>query len=513
IQSVNQEILRKFAGRFVDLGLGEPTRLDPAFIDTLLASINDRLGSSAPRPSPWQALFTDENDERSGYFLSSDKKLLFVLVQPRREEGNFTDNKDVIATIRRTIAALHQEYPGVGAGVTGTPALSNDEMLTAFRDSAVATTVACIVTLLVVLAVFRRVRKPLVMFFVLMVSLAWSLGLIALTVGHLTVFSVMFISLFVGLGIDYGIYLLFRYEEELGIAESPDEALATTMLRAGPGIVFAALSAAGTFGVLMLTEFRGIVEFGFIGALAILMALVAMLTTFPALLVIVDRSAPRARPAAVTSDPEPRPSVHSPQRRTRPAPVILGAAAMVGAYSVWAAATVRFDYNRINLQAKGSESVSWERKIMASGGSGFPALASAKTLDELRSKQEAFARLPTVSEVVSVLKVIPTEQAKKIAPIRDDLARTLAPVRVGAASAADPAQLRAARLTLRERLGLAIREADGGGPPARLLSADARARDLLERLRREDPETRRRLDAIQSEFRLDFDAKVRKFQS
>src|SRR5262245_14793946 len=172
IQSVNQEILRKFAGRFVDLGLGEPTRLDPAFIDTLLASINDRLESSAPRPSPWRALFTDENDERSGYFLSADKRLLFMLVEPRREAGNFTDNKDVIASIRRTIAALHQKYPGVAAGVTGTPALSNDEMLTAFRDSAVATTVACLVTLLVVLAAFRRVQKPLVTYFGLMVSLA-----------------------------------------------------------------------------------------------------------------------------------------------------------------------------------------------------------------------------------------------------------------------------------------------------------------------------------------------------
>jgi len=510
IQSVNQEILRKFAGKFVDLGLGEPTRLDPAFIDTLLAAINDRLGSPAPRPSPWQALFTDENDERSGYFLSADKKLLLMLVEPRREAGNFTDNEYRIAAIRRTIAALHDKLPGVAAGVTGAPALSNDEMLTAFRDSAVATVVACIVTLLVVLATFRRVKKPLVMFFVLMVSLAWTLGLIAATVGHLTVFSVMFISLFVGLGIDYGIYLLFRYEEELGITRRSDHALAVTIHRAGPGIVFAALSAAGTFGVLMLTEFCGIAEFGFIGALAILMALVAMLTMFPAFLLILDRSAMRTR---LSTDPQRPRAVRLLERATRHALVISGAAALVTAYSIWAAATVGFDYNRLNLQAKGTDSVMWERKIMASGGSGFPALASAKTLDELRGKQEAFARLPSVSEVVSVLKVIPTEQEAKIALIRNDLAPTLAPVRAGSASGEDPAELRAVLTTLRERLGLAIREAGEGGPSARLLSADRRARDLLERLRRDDPETRRRLDAIQAEFRVDFDAKVRQFQN
>ena len=513
IQSVNREILRKFAGRFVDLGLGEPIRLDPAFVDTLLAAINDRLDSPAPQPSPWKALFTEEHDERSGYFLSADKKLLFMLVEPRREAGNFTDNKDIIAGIRRTIAALHHEYPGVAAGVTGTPALSNDEMLTAFRDSAVATVVACLVTLGVVLATFRRVKKPLVMFFVLMVSLAWSLGLIALTVGHLTVFSVMFISLFVGLGIDYGIYLLFRYEEELSITRRPDEALATTVRRAGPGIVFAALSAAGTFGVLMLTEFRGIVEFGFIGALAILMALVAMLTMFPALLVLIDRSALRARPIALAAEPERRGSVRLLERVTQHAPVILCGAALLTAYSVWASLGVGFDYNRLNLQAKGTESVIWEQKIVASGGSGFPALGSARTLPELREKQDAFARLPVVSDVVSVLSVIPKEQDRKIALIRDDLAPTLAPVRVGSAGPEEPTQLRAALSTLRERLALAIREAGEDGPSARLLSADGRARDLLERLGRVDTETRRRLEAIQAEFRLDFEAKVRKFQT
>src|SRR5262249_8880274 len=158
--------------------------------------------------------------------------------------------------------------------------------------------------------------------------------------------------------------------------------------------------AAGTFGVLMLTDFRGIVEFGFIGALAILMALVAMLTTLPALLVIIDRSAPRAQPAARAGDPERRRSVHLLERTTRHAPATLGAPDLVTVWSVWATPTVDFDYNRLNLQAKGTESAWWEQKIMASGGSGFPALASATTLDELRRKQEAFARLPTVSEVV-----------------------------------------------------------------------------------------------------------------
>lgn len=514
VASIDRAIVHRLAGRFVDLGLDETSSrsFDPSFVETVLASIGERLAlPAAPARSPWTALFSTGHDERSGYFMSRDTKLLFVLVEPRREAGNFTDNKDVVASIRRTIAGLRSEFPAVSAGVTGTPALSNDEMLTAFRDSTVATTAACLATLLVVLLVFRQIRKPLVMLCVLMVSLAWSLGLIALTVGHLTVFSVMFIALFVGLGVDYGVYLLFRYEEELGIAGDPRAALQTSIARTGPGILFAGLSAAGTFAVLMLTEFRGIVEFGFIGALSIVMALAAMLTLFPALLLLLDRRWPRNVPRRGRAASTGRYAVSLLERVTRHRRPILGGAALLTAYSLWAVIGVGFDYNRLNLQAKGTESVIWETKILNSGRSAFPALASAGSLEELRAKQEAFRRLSTVSDVVSVLRAIPVEQTEKIAIIRE-LAPTVAPVRIGAAREAEPDKLRAALRGLRKRLALAIREAGPDGASATLRSAEARAEELLGRLGSVSPETRRRLTTIQADFRSEFSAKLRQFQ-
>jgi predicted RND superfamily exporter protein len=52
------------------------------------------------------------------------------------------------------------------------------------------------------------------MLVVLTLSLGWSLGVITLFVGHLTILSMMFISVVVGLGTDYGTFLLFRYREE-----------------------------------------------------------------------------------------------------------------------------------------------------------------------------------------------------------------------------------------------------------------------------------------------------------
>ncbi|HXU89591.1 MAG TPA: MMPL family transporter [Methylomirabilota bacterium] len=512
LAGLEKEITRRFAGRFLDLGLDdEPPRLDATFIDTLLATIDERLEREGPRPSPWGSLFTDKREERSGYFLSGDNKLLFMLVEPRREAGNFTDNQHVIAGIRRVIAALRPEFPGLEAGVTGAPALANDEMVTAFQDSAVATTLSCILVLAAVLLLFRRFTKSLVLFLVLLVSLAWSLGIITVTVGHLTVFSVMFISLFVGIGIDYGIYFLFRYDEERSLGRATRAAAEITAARAGPGILFSALSAAGTFGVLTLTEFRGIVEFGFIGGMAIFVAFVAMVTLFPAVLVVLDArsDAPGGANASATS-PASRPGVRVLERLTaRSRPIIVVAVVLTG-LSLWALPMVRFDYNRLNLQAKGTESSAWERKIIASGRSAFPAMSSATTLDDLRLKRDAFGRLASVSDVVSVLSVIPEQQAEKIALVHE-IAGVVAPVRISAGGDEDPVRLRAALTTLRRRLEIAVREAGPDAPPA-LRSAAERAQVLRDRLQNVGPETARRLREIQKALGDDLGAQLRRLQ-
>ena len=122
-------------------------------------------------------------------------------------------------------------------GVTGKPTLSNDEMTAAFRDSQRATYLAFALTLGLLLLAFLRVGKPIVMLVVLILSLCWSIGVATLVIGHLSLFSVMFISIVIGIGIDYGIYFLFRYEEELFLGRNLKEAIEITAARAGPGML------------------------------------------------------------------------------------------------------------------------------------------------------------------------------------------------------------------------------------------------------------------------------------
>ena len=510
VEGANAGMASAFVSNLFDLGLEKAGGENTKFLQLVLEQISGRLERPTPYRSPWGTLFSlGEHPPEAGYFLSDDKSLLFALVEtPKADKGSFMGDRRAIEVIRGVMANLKSDFPNVQAGVTGGPALSNDEMTAAFEDSSVATVLAFALTLLVMLLAFWRVGKPLLMLAVLAVTLAWSMGVITLTVGHLTIFSVMFISIVIGIGIDYGIYFLFRYEEEIFLGRNLKEALELTAARTGPGMLIGALTAGGTFYVLMLTDFRGIQELGFIAGTAILMAWLGMMTLFPALLMLVDsHHADRPRNQAPRAHAIERMHVPVLDRVTSYPKTVLTAAVLATVASLWAIPYVGFDYNLLNLQAKGTESVLWEKRILATTGrSGFNGLASAKTLEELRKKQEAFEKLPSVSDVDSVLRVIPDNQPEKIAIVKT-FAPIVAPVRVGRSSPVDIDRLMRALGELQRRLDIFATEA-GAKLPADLRDLRARTAALLKALKTADREVAEpALTHLQAQLYRDFTSK------
>jgi predicted exporter len=337
------------------------------------------------------------------------------------------------------------------------------------------------------------------------VSLLWALGIITLCVGHLSVFSIMFLSLVIGVGIDYGIYFLYRYQEEWAPNASIPRALERTAAGTGPGMLLGALTAAGTFFVLMLTDFQGIREFGFVSAVAILTAFLSMVTLLPALLMLASRRRPEltAEPPS-ESDWLLRLTAH---RKT-----ILIATGGLSALGVWGLLGVTFDTNMLKLQARGVESVLWEKRILASAGrSGFTALTTAGGLDELRRKQDAFSRLPSVSEVESLLLLVPEAQAEKMRMIRQ-FAPVVAAVRVEEPPAREPPALRTPLLILRRRLGLVADGTTDEQVRASVRTLGDKVDRTLAGIERIGPDGVASLQRLQREIYEDFKAKLERFQ-
>lgn len=514
LEGLNQQFANAMALGFLDLGLDGHGEADLRFLDAVVDQIMTRLDGSAPYVSPWDAGFSlgDLDDPDAGYYFSDDKRLLFLFVAERVDEGDFASNRGQLAAIRHTIARLAPEFPDVRAGVTGGPAIADDEMGTALRDSGLATALAAVLTLALLLAAYRRLGTALLLLATLAASLLWALGFITLFVGHLSVFSVMFLSLVIGVGIDYGIYFLYRYQEEWALDARIRAALERTADRTGPGMLLGALTAAGAFFVLMLTEFQGIREFGFVSAVAIMMAFLSMLTLLPALLVLDGRRRPGlAPPPSCRSSLDRSESEWLVRLATRRKTILIVAGGL-SAVGVWGALDVTFDHNLLKLQAAGVESVVWEQRMLASAGrSGSAALSTAGSLDELRRKQDAFSRLPSVSDVESALLLVPDKQPEKMRMIHQ-LAPLVAAVRVAAPPALEPATLRAPLAVLRRRLGLAAE----GITDERVRASVQRLRDkvdgTLARLDRVGPDGVGSLRRLQGELYQDFVDKLERFQ-
>lgn len=506
-EALNRQIAKAIASGFIDLGLGLSPKGDLRLLTAVLDQIEASLDGRAAYASPWTTAFSiGPGDGSAGWLFSKDQRLLFMFVQPRREPGDFGVNRAAVQAVRAAIAALAPQFPAVRAGVTGGPAISSDEMATAFEDSNVAEVLALAATLVLLLLSFRRVGAPLLMLAALVTSLAWSMGIVTLVVGHLNIFSVMFISIVVGIGIDYGVFFLYRYDEERALGAPRAAALEQTAERTGPGILLGALTAAGTFFVLMLTEFRGIREFGFVSGCAVLASFVAMLTLFPALLTLADRRRERRQGPRAQASPTIALESRFLGRLTSYRWTILAGAAGATVLAAAAGAGVEFDYNMLRLQARGVESVVWEERILAQAGrSGSAALATASSVDELRRKQKAFEGLGAVSEVDSLLRVVPEQQEEKLPLIRR-LAPLLNSVRMAPMPPLDQGRFRQTLSTMHRRLGFVTETA--ANVPVEVRTAHARIGALLTRLGGVSPDASAALDRLQVNLARDFGDKL-----
>jgi RND superfamily putative drug exporter len=92
-----------------------------------------------------------------------------------------------------------------------------------------------------------------------------------------------------GAGTDYALLLVARYREELRSHEDRHEAMALALHRAGPAIIASAATVAVSMLCLLAADMNSTSGLGPVAAIGVIVALLAMVTLFPALLVIFGR--------------------------------------------------------------------------------------------------------------------------------------------------------------------------------------------------------------------------------
>ncbi len=148
------------------------------------------------------------------------------------------------------------------------------------------------ILLLLLFLFFRRKRSLWLIPIPLAMGLLWTMGLTYLIIGYLNTLTGFIAVLLLGLGIDYGIYLLDRYLEERKKGHSIDESLEQTFRWTGLAIAVGAATTTAGFLALMISRFRGFSQFGLIGGVGVFLCLLAMCTVMPAMIAIFERRVP-----------------------------------------------------------------------------------------------------------------------------------------------------------------------------------------------------------------------------
>ncbi|MCY4170918.1 MAG: MMPL family transporter [Bacteroidetes bacterium] len=123
----------------------------------------------------------------------------------------------------------------------------------------------------------------------LMMSLAWTAAIGYLAFESLNLFSSTLGLVLFGLGIDYGIHFYARYIEERGAGQSVADAVEKTFMTTGQAIAVGALTTAAALYVLVVADFKGFSEFGFLAGTGVMIALISTLHILPVLLVVCER--------------------------------------------------------------------------------------------------------------------------------------------------------------------------------------------------------------------------------
>jgi RND superfamily putative drug exporter len=176
--------------------------------------------------------------------------------------------------------------------VGGQAAIAAQAQRTISKDLLRAELIALPVTLLVLIAVFGSVVAALLPLLVGLVAMVGTTAVLRL-ITEFTDVSVfaqnLTTALSLGLAIDYALFMVRRYREEMSRGAPAHEAITISVRTAGRTVVFSALVVAIALGAMLVFRLNFLRSFGYVGVSVVLLAAASALIVVPAALVLLGK--------------------------------------------------------------------------------------------------------------------------------------------------------------------------------------------------------------------------------
>ena len=243
-------------------------RLNPQQIQAVI----DRLESLDPESFAQVAV-----DNPAG----SDTLLLRFSALTRDQERT----ERMVADIEGLWFGRDEEIIGTSSEIVG---LAVVDAMTSSQTAAIVTTV---LAALIILSLFfwiteRRAELGFIAVGPIVLVLFCVLGTMALANIPYNVITALITALSIGIGVDYTIHIIHRYEEEFAHHHDPEVAARRTLGTTGSALIGSALTTALGFGVLVFSTLTPFQQFGIVTAITIAYSLIAAIIVVPPAMIL-----------------------------------------------------------------------------------------------------------------------------------------------------------------------------------------------------------------------------------
>jgi uncharacterized protein len=395
---------------------GESLKIAIKLLHNLERSLQTR--GRAPYEPLWTSLKDDEQASRYVSNLLSGERWVYTTIGDGKVNALIFHSQGwgaregagsgaSIKRVREILAQLRPTVKNLRIRLTGLPVMLYDERQTCTDDGIRSGLLSMVAISIIFTLGFGEISRPLQAVSALTCGLGWSLGYTTVAVGHLNFITVSLLTMLMGLGIDFGIHLLFRYDEELNRGLTPEEALQHTVEGTGVDTFVGAAATAVAFLALTLADFRGIAEFGIIASGGVLLCYFSTMTVLCSLLSLFPgKPRPPIRPDGFLAWFE--------KGLLKRAKTVVMAAVLLLAVGLYFGSRVGFAYNLLEVQAANLDSVKTEKEMVNElRRSVLSGQVLVKGEAEARREAKVLESLPSVSGVGSVVTLVPEVSQEK----------------------------------------------------------------------------------------------------
>lgn len=262
---------------------------DESKIDDVIsfATVISSMGVSADSLSLETVKTITESSESARSFFSKDYTKTLMIISA--DVGKSEDQVVAITKLIQEKISSVGVPAGVEARITGTPSI-NITILQLLRHDSVYTIIIASAIILVLLFIIQgSVYKALLIFTPLMIGLVWTIGTLGLIGMKISVATAGIGAMILGLGVEYGVFMLTRFKEERSKGMSQKESLVETVPAVGSAILGSGTTTIVGFLALTLSIMPMLQRLGISLALGIFYCIISAVFIEPIIIIYTER--------------------------------------------------------------------------------------------------------------------------------------------------------------------------------------------------------------------------------